>query len=125
MPDPLEALAARATGEPFFLAWVLAAYASSEGLDDAGLAAALGCPTQELVMLRLCRAPRAEPQEFWDDVTRVAERFGLDPVRLAEVVKRGRVVRTFQQASPGVGGSLLAARDRAGEPPPGQPPEGP
>ena len=61
MPDPLEALAARAVGEPFFLGWVLAAYAHSEGLDDAGLAASLGCPAQELVMLRLCRTPRRRP----------------------------------------------------------------
>src|SRR5437764_15271163 len=103
MPDPLDALAARAAGEPFFLGWVLAADAASEGLEDAGLAAELGCPTQELAMLRLCRAPRPEPPDIWDDVTRIAERFGLDPNRLAEVVKRGRVVRTFQQASPGAG----------------------
>jgi hypothetical protein len=115
MPDPLEALAARAANEPFFLAGVLAAYAHSEGLDDAGLAAALGCPVKELVMLRLCRAPRTDRQEFWDDITAIAERFGLHRDRLAEVVKRGRVVLRFQEA--GQGRSLMAARDREDEPP--------
>ena len=117
MAEPLEALAARVADEPFFLAWLLGAYAYSEDLDDTGLAAALGCPVQELTMLRLCRAPRTDSQEFWDDVTCIAERFGLDPQRLAEVVKRGRVVRRFQQADQGSGGSLMAARDRENEPP--------
>ncbi len=125
MPDPLEILAARAADQPFFLAGILDAYAYSEGLDDAGLAAAFACPTEELVMLRLCRAPRTDPQEFWDDVTCIAERFGMDPQRLAEAIKRGRVVRRFQQADQTSAGSLMAARDRESEPPPEQPGERP
>jgi hypothetical protein len=111
MPDPFQALAARAEDKPFFMAWLLAAYAQSEGLDDAGLAAALGCSREEVVMLRLCRAPRTDPAEFWDDVVCIAERFGLSPERLAEAVKRGRVVRRFQSVDQSVGGSLMAARD--------------
>jgi hypothetical protein len=124
MADPLESLAARAAEEPFFLAPILAAYAHSEGIDDPGLVAALGCPGQELVMLRLCRAPRTDPKEFWDDVTSIAERFGLDTGRLAEIVKRGRVVATFQKGG-GSSGSLMAARDRVDEPPPKDSQEGP
>jgi hypothetical protein len=112
MADPLEVLAARAEGEAFFLAPLLAAYARSEALDHAALAAALGCPPGELAMLRLCRAPRAEPQEFRDDITRIAERFGLDPDRLAAAVKRGRVVLRLRAAQSGAGGGfLMAARD--------------
>src|SRR6266516_2521566 len=122
MPDPLDTLAARAAGEPFFLAWLLAAYADSEGLDDAGLAAVLGCPVQELAMLRLCRAPRPEPREGWEDITCIADRFGLDPQRLADAVKRGQVVRVFERSKQAAAGSLLAARDR--EDPPAPPPEG-
>jgi hypothetical protein len=126
MTDPLEALAARAATEPFFLASVLAAYAGSEGLDDAGLAAALGCPPGELAMLRLCRAPRVEPREFWDDISRIAEHFGIDPTKLAEAVKRGRVVLRLRAASPGAGGGfLMAARDAEPAPPPPEPPEEP
>jgi hypothetical protein len=125
MADPLESLARRATDESFFLASILAAYAHSEGLDDRGLAVALGCPEQELVMLRLCRAPRKDPAEFWDDVTAIAERFKLDAGRLAEIVKRGRVAATFQKAGDGSSGSLMAARDRDGKPPPEDLQEGP
>jgi hypothetical protein len=117
MADPLDALAARAEGEDFFLAPLLAGYARSEGLDDAGLAAALGCPPTELARLRLCRAPRTDPREFRDDVARIAERFGIEPRRLAEAVKRGRVVRRFQGAGPAGGAFLMAARDREPEPP--------
>lgn len=116
MADALAALAERAKGEPFFLASVLEAYARSEGLDDGGLAAALGCPVGELVMVRLCRTPRTDLDGFREDVTRVAERFGLDAERLAEAVKRGRVVSRLQ-ARPDAGGFLQAARDHDADPP--------
>ena len=117
MAEPLETLAARVADEPFFFAGLLGAYALSEGLDDAGLAAALGCPLTELNMLRLCRATRTDSEEFWDDIACIAERFGLEPQRLADVAKRGRVVLRFQQADLNTRGSLLAARDRESEPP--------
>jgi hypothetical protein len=124
MSDSLDALARRAEGEPFFLASVLAAYARSEGLpDDAGLAAALGCRVGDLAMLRLCRAPRTEPDAFWEDVRSIAGRFGMEPERLAEAVKRGRVVRSFQAARPASGGPLIAARDREDEAPADAPEE--
>jgi hypothetical protein len=124
MADPLHALAERAEDEPFFLAAVLAAYARSEALADPGLAAALGCREEDLVMVRLCRAPRTEPGEFWEDVQAIAERFGMDPERLAEAAKRGQVVLRLRAARP-TGGGLLAARDREPEAPPVGPPEAP
>ena len=62
MTSPLDRMAQRAEADPFFLASLLALYAGSEQLDDAGLAAALGCPVETLTDVRLCRAPR--PQEM-------------------------------------------------------------
>jgi hypothetical protein len=124
MADPLHALAERAEEEPFFLAAVLAAYARSEALTAPGLAVALGCRVEDLVMIRLCRVPRTEPGEFWEDVQAIAERFGIDPERLGEAVKRGQVVLRLQAARP-AGGGLLAARDRERDPPPVGPPEAP
>lgn len=117
MTDSLEALAARAAQDPFFLAWTLAGHALSEGFDDAALAAALGCPARELAMLRLCRAPGSDPTAFRDDIDCIAARFGLEADRLAEAVKRGQVVRRFQRADPAAGNALMAARDRDAEPP--------
>ncbi|HEX5269303.1 MAG TPA: hypothetical protein VFW33_02395 [Gemmataceae bacterium] len=117
MSDSLKTLAARAENDPFFMASPLAAYARGERLDDAALAAALGCAPGDLAMLRLCRAPRSDPAEFWDDVSRVAERFGIDPQRLAEAVRQGRVLLRFQAPRPGANGLLMAARDREPDPP--------
>jgi hypothetical protein len=117
MRDPLDWLAKRAEQEPFFLAAVLAAYAHGEGLDDTALASALGCAAGDLTMIRLCRAPRSESPQFWEDVTAVAVRFGMEPRRLASAVKRGRVVLRLREAPPG--GFLAAARDHDSEPPEG------
>jgi hypothetical protein len=111
MNDPLNNLAARAEGDPFFLGHVLAAFARGERLDTAGLTAALGCRAEDLARVRLCRVPRLEPPGFWQDVTQIAERFGLDAERLAEIVKRGRVLDRWQAGRPG-DGFLLAARDQ-------------
>jgi hypothetical protein len=118
--DPLEPLARRVEGDPFFLASVLAEYARSEGLDDAGLAAALGCRPAALTDLRLCRAPGMEPREFKADVVRVAEHFGLEPVRLAEIARRGQTLQRARAAA--AGATLLAARDAL--PPVAEKPEG-
>jgi hypothetical protein len=111
MNDPVEMMARHAADRPFFLAWLLSAYAQSEGLDDAGLAKALGCSPQTLTMLRLCRAPRTDAAEFREDVRCIAERFAIEPMALAEAVKRGRVVRGMRAAA-AEAATLMAARDR-------------
>jgi hypothetical protein len=116
MTGPVEAMAERARREPFFLGFVLERYAQAERLDDAGLAAALGCAAEALAGLRLCRAPRADAAGFREDVRRVAEAFALDPVRLAEVVKRSAVLGRLQEqaARADAPGLMMAARDRDG-----------
>jgi hypothetical protein len=118
MVEPLESLARRAENEPFFLAWLLAAYARAENLGDdpAALAADLGCPMGELVMLRLCRAPRKPAREFQEDIQAICDRFGIAPGKLMAVVKRGRVIRQMMQSTAADGPVQVAARDR--EPPP-------
>lgn len=121
MTDPLERMAKWAEGQEHFLAFLLAMYAQSEGLDDASLAAALGCCPEDLVMVRLCRAPRLDRQGFRDDVARIADRFDLDPKRLSVAVKRGRVLACLQDGPSGHGGFLMAARDDEDDPPPEAP----
>jgi hypothetical protein len=62
-------LAARVSREPFFLGSALAAYQRRHGLDDAGLAALLGCDVAALTDLRLCRRPgTAGPGRTEEDV---------------------------------------------------------
>ena len=78
--------AAERVGErAFFLASVLLPHARAEGLDDAGLARYLGCEVAELPALLLCRRPAGET--FQADVRRIADRFGLDAARLAEILR--------------------------------------
>jgi hypothetical protein len=87
--DALDALAARASAEPWFLGSVLAAYQRRHGLDDAGLAAVLGCDAAVLTDVRLCRRPGvAEPDRTTEeDIAAIAGRFGIDAAALRQVVE--------------------------------------
>jgi hypothetical protein len=109
MTDRLYALARRVRDDLFFLSSALEEYARGEGLDKAGLAAELGCAPETLGPLGLCRRPR--PETFWADIERIAERFGLVPQRLAEVIRRADTLVALR--GPAVEpGWLAAARDR-------------
>jgi hypothetical protein len=121
MSDPLKDLARRVEGDPFFLAAALAHYARSEGLDDDGLTAALGCTGQTLTALRLCRRPGAGPHPFGQDIDRISSHFGVDATVLTEAVRRWEVLRRLRKDNDNGRGTLLAARE---EPPP-DPEDGP
>jgi hypothetical protein len=85
--EPLDALAARACREPYFLASTMAAYQQRHGLDDAAVAAVLGCAPAVLTDLRLCRRPgaaaRRRPAD--EDVAAIAQRYGLDAAALRRI----------------------------------------
>ena len=57
MSKHLKKLANRAQDDGFFLACLLKLYATSENLDDAKLAAKLGCPPDVLTPLRSAALP--------------------------------------------------------------------
>ena len=117
-------LAERVAGAPDFLACALAEYARSEHLEDAGMAARLGCSVETITHLRLCRMPRGQTSLFWQDVERIAARFSVNAEMLAEVVRRGQSLINLRHVEIGRNqepGFLFAARDDARE---GKPPEG-
>jgi hypothetical protein len=101
--------ATRAEREPFFLASALAAYRALSGLDDAALAAELGCAESALARLALCRRPRGDSPMFREDVTRIAAATGADAARLARLLRAADAAETLR-AAPSAG--LLAAQDR-------------
>jgi|SRR5581483_2259544 len=111
MSSHLEKLARRAERDPFFLGCFLALCAKGEGQTHAQLASALGCAHQDLVMLRLCRAPDAESPRFQADVDRIAARFHIDPDILLETVRRGQALFHMGAAGNEARGTLSAARD--------------
>lgn len=112
-PTPLRRAAERAAGREFFFASLLLPYAEVEGLDDAALAERLGCAPDDLARLLFCRRPRREAPGFREDVERIAEVFGLDPDRLAQLVRAADAATAFRVAEPRAEyGWLAAARDR-------------
>jgi hypothetical protein len=86
---PLEHFVARVAGDPFFFAWTLAAYQQMHGLDDAALAALLGCARDVLTHLRPCRRPgAAEPTWTAEgDVQAIARRFGCEAGALRRMLE--------------------------------------
>lgn len=114
MPGRIDALARRVESDPEFLASALADYARSEGLDDEGLAAVLGCSVTVLGPLRLCLRPRPQAGQFRTDVDEIATRFGVRRDALVEVVRRADALAALRRPpSSQEHGLLMAARDRA------------
>ncbi|VTR93589.1 unnamed protein product [Gemmata massiliana] len=114
---PFELLAARASIDPFFLGFRLAEFAARESLNDAALAARLGCDVATLAHVRMCRAPRTESTAvFGEDVTCVATKFGLNVKALAEATKLIPAAIARDATNPEPAGAVLAARDRSDVP---------
>lgn len=111
----MERFARRAGTSPAFLGWQLAAFARARGFDDDALAAHLGCAPAVLAHVRTCGPIRAE--HFRADVAEVANKFGLDPARLAEAAKElpAAVRDGGAEPDPAPAGAFLAARDRTDE----------
>ncbi len=116
-------LAARLEDDSTTMAWVLARYREVEDTDDALIAITLGIDVARVPHLALCSRPRAEL--FRTDIETIAEHIGMDPLALAEVVRRVDAVTGFGQRPRGHrGGFLAAARDRAAEDPAAYDPDG-
>ena len=110
-------LSRRLEDDSSFLAASLAVYALSEGLDDAALAARLGCDLALLPQLRWCLCPRTEAEHFRLDVLQVADRFGVSADVLASVVRRAAALGGLRWSETHGTGYLMAARDRTDEAP--------
>lgn len=111
-PRWLERASRRSSEHPSTLGAVLDEYCRTEGVDREQLAAILGCSLNSLDWLSLCGRP--DPERFAEDVTRIAERFQIEPPRLARVVRRVDVVAILRRATHAEHEvpMLLAARDR-------------
>ncbi|MEA2642200.1 MAG: hypothetical protein QOF51_3594 [Chloroflexota bacterium] len=116
----LRRAAEQARMDPFFLAGALLPLVTREGLDDASLAAQLGCTPADLPLVLLCRRPDRASATFRADVERIATRFGLDALVLVELLNRASAYAIVAAAdAEDTGLWLVAARDR--EPPEGEP----
>jgi hypothetical protein len=94
-----------------YLAHLFSVIRTVEGLDDRGLANALGSPLERVPRIALCRTPRDDM--FKEDVDEIANHFALDADRLAQLVRHGQTLSAFSHAY--TGELLAAARDHAAE----------
>ncbi len=111
--DIIARTASRAADRGFFLASALRQFQISHGLDEAGLAEVLGCSTETLPRLALCRRPSTDLPAFRSDVEAIAQRLGVRALQLAQMLRDVDSQQAIQSAR-GVSstGMLMAARDR-------------
>lgn len=108
----------RATKLDFFVARDLILYCSLNGIDEDGLCRLLMGTREALYRLGLCKRPDSSSSVFRDQVESVAHHAGVDPGRLAALLRETEAAKAmdeFSEIQAGVPaiGSLMAARDRA------------
>lgn len=107
----LARLARQARERQTLLASLLFAYQEQEGLDEPGLADFLGCNVASLPRLALCRRPRAQTSSFREDIERVAQYAGANPLQLVKLIRAVEARAALQHAAEAPSPLLLAARD--------------
>lgn len=118
-PDWLETAAERGARVPELLGSMFAWYRDLEDLSVQALAEQLGCTEATLHWMSLCRRPRSEA--FAADVLRIAERFGVDPSGIFQVLRHIEVTEALITQSnspvePSARALQLAARDQEKKP---------
>lgn len=121
----LTAFARRLRNDPQFMAYVLVAYQTQEGLDVEGLAQLLGIWPEMLTRLGLCRRPSADTLLFAEQVRAIADYTMTDEAQLANIIRQVdslekltqrpaslAVSDTESQMVTSLTGLLAAARDR-------------
>ena len=94
---------------PTFLGFVLGSFQAREGFDDTRLSRWLGIDEDQLYWLRLCRRPRID--NFAPDVNLIANRFRINPSRLAALIREVDAVDALRITPGQTDGVMAAARD--------------
>jgi hypothetical protein len=110
--ESLHAAVYRNTGQdPMWLGYWLNRYAEAERLAWPELAQELGISGDNLILLCLCRTPRAA--HFQEDLHVVCERTGAKEEVVARIIRQEQAMLHWREgASPASTGWLLAASDR-------------
>jgi hypothetical protein len=114
-PEELEGLHAavyRNTGQdPMWLGYWLNHFVEYEELAWPDLAQELGISSDQMVLLCLCRTPRAD--HFQEDLRVVCERTGAREEVVALIIRQEQAMMRWRENTPSEGtGWLLAASDR-------------
>ena|SRR6185503_17090931 len=87
----------RARQNAFFLGRTLSEYGQANGLDDAALAAKLGCTRQGLSRLALCRCPDDRDPSFAKDIHAIASFAQCSANALIDVVRQVRALHALRE----------------------------
>jgi hypothetical protein len=113
--DMLARMAKMLETSPKSMAWMIAKYRETEGIDNTEVARLLRVDEEQLHHLALCGRPRVEL--FNEDIESIAEHLSIEQRPLLELVRHVEALETFRYASQaGSSNFLAAARDIAEEP---------
>jgi hypothetical protein len=110
----LQYAAKRAINSRFFLAESLKEFRINRGMTEDELAAFLGCRSELLPKLALCRRPDPESSRFRVDIERIATAFNIQPIHLVQVIREVDSMKALTEAKPiqaAPEGLLAVARD--------------
>ena len=116
-PDWLKAAVLRSADEDWTLGFIFERYRQFKNKTHEDLADELGCSLETLDWLSLCRVP--DEERFVEELNVIAERFNVDPHRLAPVLRLAKILQAFaakranKDAADSPAIKLLAARDRS------------
>lgn len=87
-------------------------YQEDRQITDSTLANWLCCDAQQLEALTLCRMPDDKSDSFQRDVERIANFVQCNVDHLYRLLRETASISAMRDANRGIGGLLLAARDR-------------
>src|SRR5439155_5495036 len=100
----------RARQNTFLLGRTLSEYEQANGLNDAALAAKLGCTREALSRLALCRCPDDRDPSFAKDVQAIASFAPCSANALIGIVRQVRALHALREQPATSAGLLMAAR---------------
>ena len=115
--DMLRHAALRASKNPFFIAGDIEGFRTRRGMQESDLASYLGCDSEILPKLGLCRRPDPDSTTFQSDVHRIADAFGISPNILVQLMREADSLNVLGMDVPiarpnPLEGLLMAARDK-------------
>lgn len=114
----MEVLARKAANRDGFLGAVLKAVAAANQSTVAEVVSRIGCSSENMPRLALCRIPREAAEHFAADVRQISEFVGCDAGQLANVVREYQAVAAMRRYDPNDSHHdtmLMAARDKKGD----------
>lgn len=103
------------TRDPSWVGYWLARHEQTEDIDESQLAAKLGVPMDNLILLCLCRTPR-DGNLFKQDLQAICAKTGASEMVLAQLLRQEQNHMRFLQGGQRTQGFLAAASDAPPEP---------